>query len=157
MPELRHSVEGKKFDIMESEVVSWMVANPSVREWMWQQVKDSIVIPTGAIVFDASSRTWKGNPKALEKIGETAKMGRPKKYDPEVYFSAVASCHGNATIAAVNGIVTGNRYGDCKDTRYRLLQLVKAGRIKCTKGTSGPWLFTVNQPEITAPATIEID
>jgi len=43
------------FDIMRSEAVQWLIAQPEIRQWIFNMVKHA-----GAITFDIESRTWRG-------------------------------------------------------------------------------------------------
>ena len=51
---LRHTV-GETFDIKSSEVVSWLIKQPVLLQYLFNKVHDS-----GAIVFNPESRTWSG-------------------------------------------------------------------------------------------------
>ena len=55
MPPLAHWVGDQPFDIMASAVVGWLVAQPDIRQWLFQQAKDRRLI-----VFDPTTRTWCG-------------------------------------------------------------------------------------------------
>ena len=55
MPALRHWSPNGGFDIMQSEVVDWLVAQKEIRQWLFNIVKNA-----GAITFDIETRTWRG-------------------------------------------------------------------------------------------------
>jgi hypothetical protein len=54
MPEKRHYLPGThKFDIMRSEATDWLVAQPEIRQHIWNLMK-------GALVLDLESGKWRG-------------------------------------------------------------------------------------------------
>lgn len=55
MPSLYHSIPGAPFDIRKSEVVQWLVKNPDILNYIWNNIKNS-----GAVVFDSKSGKWQG-------------------------------------------------------------------------------------------------
>jgi hypothetical protein len=55
MPPLKHSVPGKEFNIMESEVAAWLIQQPEIRDYIWDRIRES-----KAIIFDSVSGTWCG-------------------------------------------------------------------------------------------------
>ena len=55
MPALCHWPKEGGFDIMRSEVCDWLVAQPEVRQWVFNVCKWH-----GAITYDMESRTWRG-------------------------------------------------------------------------------------------------
>ncbi len=55
MPPLPHSQPDGSFDLMESEVLEWIVSRPEVRQWLFAKLNAE-----GAIVFDPATRKWKG-------------------------------------------------------------------------------------------------
>jgi hypothetical protein len=55
MPLLRHYHPGRRFDIQESEVVDWLVAQPEVRQMVFNLCKRA-----GAIQFDVETGGWRG-------------------------------------------------------------------------------------------------
>ena len=50
---------GQPFDIAKSEVVAWLISQPEIQDWLFERLKES-----QAIVFDAATKTWSGNPAA---------------------------------------------------------------------------------------------
>ena len=61
MPPLHHRKPDKQYDIMESEVVDWIVSQPGVRQWLYDKITDK----TGGrkiefIHYDPDTRTWQG-------------------------------------------------------------------------------------------------
>ena len=50
---------GQPFDIAKSEVVQWLISQPKIQDWLFERLKES-----QAIVFDAATKTWSGNPAA---------------------------------------------------------------------------------------------
>lgn len=55
MPPLRHSIPGKEFNIKNSEVVKWLLDNPVVWNYVWNNVKES-----GAVSYDSDTGKWQG-------------------------------------------------------------------------------------------------
>lgn len=60
MPPLRHKV-GDKYDIMDSEVMDWIVAQPEVRQWLFDKISDK----SGGkkpefIKYNPEMKTWQG-------------------------------------------------------------------------------------------------
>ena len=55
MPPLRHSIPGREFDIMKSEVMDWIMAQPEIREYVFTKVTNF-----GSITFNNSTKTWQG-------------------------------------------------------------------------------------------------
>lgn len=66
MPPLPHSVEGKPFDIEDSETVKWVMELPGLKDWVWRKA-----LGTGRLKFDPVTRKWVGVSK------------RPKSTPPE--------------------------------------------------------------------------
>jgi hypothetical protein len=61
MPALTHYPDRTKpFDIAESEVVAWLISQPSVSQWLFDEVKHMRLI-----VFDKASNTYRGCGVAL--------------------------------------------------------------------------------------------
>ena len=51
---------GQPFDIAKSEVVGLaQLSQPEIQHWLFERLKES-----QAIVFDAATKTWSGNPAA---------------------------------------------------------------------------------------------
>jgi hypothetical protein len=55
---------GQPFDIAKSEVVGWLISQPEIQYWLFERLKES-----QAIVFDAATRAWSGNPAATAIVG----------------------------------------------------------------------------------------
>ena len=55
MPPLKHSVEGKPFNIMESEVVNCLCSQPEIRQYVFYSMN-----LLHAIEYDKEAGTWKG-------------------------------------------------------------------------------------------------
>ena len=55
MPPLRHFCKNGSFDIMRSEAVAWLVAQPEIRQDLWNWAKRN-----GVIVFDLEQQRWRG-------------------------------------------------------------------------------------------------
>ena len=70
MPQLRHSVEGEEFDIMKSELVTWLVNKAEIRSWLFNTLHGR-----GIIVYDGERKTWG---VAADLVGRMAKkVARP--------------------------------------------------------------------------------
>ena len=55
MPELRHSIPGKEFKIQNSEVIKWLIMQPEILNYIWNNIKNSETIK-----YDAESGCWSG-------------------------------------------------------------------------------------------------
>jgi hypothetical protein len=55
MPPLKHSVPGQEFDIKNSEAVKWLIRQPEIFNYIWNNIKNS-----GFIVFDSETGKWQG-------------------------------------------------------------------------------------------------
>lgn len=55
MPPLRHSVPGENFDIRKSRVLWWLVKQPEVLNYVWNNIKQS-----GAIKYNKDTGKWQG-------------------------------------------------------------------------------------------------
>ena len=54
MPSLRHTV-GEEFDIETSEAVQWLLAQPEIKQYVFNKANVS-----GAIIYDPESGSWSG-------------------------------------------------------------------------------------------------
>lgn len=73
MPPLPHSVDGQPFDIEKSEALAWIMAQPGIKDWIWERAKT-----TERIVFDKETRRWKGvvrRPKTQAPSGGPSQGG----------------------------------------------------------------------------------
>ena len=55
MPPLFHKVPGQNYSTEKSEVIQWLIQNPSVQEFVWDNIKQS-----GDVVFDPQTGKWQG-------------------------------------------------------------------------------------------------
>ena len=55
MPPLRHSIPGVEFNIKNSEVVKWLLENPVVWNYVWNNIKES-----GAVFYNPDTGKWQG-------------------------------------------------------------------------------------------------
>ena len=53
MPPLRHSFPDRAFNIMHSEVFRWLIAQPSVAQYLFDKAKNYMV-------YDQETGTWRG-------------------------------------------------------------------------------------------------
>ena len=65
MPPLRHKFPDEPFDIMNSEVVNWIVAQPEIRQWIFDKVANKKgVVSAGntdcLIVYNPETGKWQG-------------------------------------------------------------------------------------------------
>ena len=54
MPELKHSIPGKEFDITKSEVLKWLISQPSILQYLFDHVKNV------DLFYDPDRGTWQG-------------------------------------------------------------------------------------------------
>jgi len=55
MPPLKHSASKDHFDIMESEVVEYMISRPEIRQKLFDMARNG-----QAIEYDPATKTWRG-------------------------------------------------------------------------------------------------
>lgn len=55
MPPLYHKLPGEEYDVRKSEVVNWLIRNPSILEYVWDKFKNS-----NDVVYDPSTGKWQG-------------------------------------------------------------------------------------------------
>lgn len=55
MPPSRHTVPGEPFDIRNSEALAWLVRQPEILNYVWNNIKGS-----GAVQYDKSTGMWTG-------------------------------------------------------------------------------------------------
>ncbi|WP_199883997.1 hypothetical protein [Anaerosinus massiliensis] len=55
MPPLRHSIPDQEFDVRNSEVLNWLVKQPEILNYVWNNIKSS-----GAIIYDQRAGRWMG-------------------------------------------------------------------------------------------------
>lgn len=55
MPPLYHKLPTEEYDVRKSEAVNWLIKNPAILEFVWQQFKQS-----KDVVFDPSTGKWQG-------------------------------------------------------------------------------------------------
>lgn len=61
MPPLSHAVQGEPFDIMKSELVAWMVMQPEVRQWLYDEFVDTARGKhSGFFRYDKKTGKWQG-------------------------------------------------------------------------------------------------
>jgi hypothetical protein len=53
MPELPHIHRGRRFSIMESDAVDWLITQPEIRQLVWNMCK-------AALVLDIKTGNWSG-------------------------------------------------------------------------------------------------
>lgn len=56
MPPLYHTRPGESFSIGRSEVVQWLVAQPDILNYLWDQIRQS-----GLVSYDPETGKWRGN------------------------------------------------------------------------------------------------
>lgn len=55
MPKLRHSIPGQEFKIQNSEVVKWLISQPEILNYVWNNIKNS-----GTVTYSAETGCWSG-------------------------------------------------------------------------------------------------
>lgn len=55
MPPLYHTIPGQNFDITQSEVLKWLVAQPEILNYIWDNIKNS-----DDVCYDADTGKWYG-------------------------------------------------------------------------------------------------
>lgn len=55
MPPLRHTVTDQSFNIKKSEVVMWLIEQPEILNYVWNNIKNS-----GDVAYDPESKRWHG-------------------------------------------------------------------------------------------------
>lgn len=59
MPPLRHSMPGKRFDIIHSEVAQWLCTQPSIMQYVFDKIS-SYSGEKQLIRYDPQSGMWQG-------------------------------------------------------------------------------------------------
>ncbi len=75
MPQLSHKPEDP-FDIHGSEVVSWLISQDAVLQWIFDTAK-----ARGLIVFDPASQKWHGIGEAKLLVPKPARMSEIQKME----------------------------------------------------------------------------
>ena len=60
MPALKHSIPGEPFDISKSEVVQWLIKQPTVQQYLFELVNGHDKRKEKLIEYDSTTGTWKG-------------------------------------------------------------------------------------------------
>ena len=55
MPPLYHTIPGQDFDMSKSEVVKWLLEQPEIQNYVWNNIKNS-----GSVIYDSDTGKWKG-------------------------------------------------------------------------------------------------
>lgn len=55
MPPSFHKLPNKDFDITQSETVQWLIQQPDILSYLWDQFKQS-----GDVEYDSDTGKWKG-------------------------------------------------------------------------------------------------
>lgn len=55
MPPCYHTRPGCVYDVFHSEVIQWLLRQPDVLHYLWDQVRQS-----GLVQYDAHTGQWKG-------------------------------------------------------------------------------------------------
>ena len=55
MPPLYHTIPGQNFDITQSEVIKWLIAQPEIMNYIWDNIKNS-----DDVYYDADTGKWCG-------------------------------------------------------------------------------------------------
>ena len=55
MPPLYHSIPGEKFDIRKSRTLWWLIKQPEILNYVWNNIKQS-----GFVKYDSVTGKWTG-------------------------------------------------------------------------------------------------
>ena len=55
MPPMYHKFPNQEFDIKKSEAVQWLIEQPDILSFLWDQFKQS-----GDVIYDSESGVWTG-------------------------------------------------------------------------------------------------
>lgn len=55
LPPSYHKLPGEKYDIKKSEIVQWLIQQPEILQFLWDQFQ-----PSGYIIYDRSTGKWHG-------------------------------------------------------------------------------------------------
>lgn len=55
LPPSYHKLPGKDFDITKSEAVRWLIDQPDILNWVWNNIKNS-----GDVIYDPATGLWHG-------------------------------------------------------------------------------------------------
>lgn len=55
LPPSYHTLPGEKFDIKKSEVINWLIEQPEILNYLWDNIKQS-----GDVEYDPTTRIWTG-------------------------------------------------------------------------------------------------
>lgn len=55
MPPLFHTIPGQAFDILQSQVLLWLIKQPDILNYIWNNIKQS-----GDVFYDLESGKWQG-------------------------------------------------------------------------------------------------
>lgn len=55
MPPLYHTIPKQSFDITQSEVLKWLVAQPEILNYIWDNIKNS-----NDVYYDSNTGKWQG-------------------------------------------------------------------------------------------------
>lgn len=55
LPPSYHTLPGEEFDIQKSEVVNWLIKQPEILSYIWDQFKQS-----GYVEYDPETSLWTG-------------------------------------------------------------------------------------------------
>lgn len=55
MPPMYHTIPGQNFDITQSEVLKWLISQPEILNYIWDNIKNS-----GDVFYNAVTGKWCG-------------------------------------------------------------------------------------------------
>lgn len=55
LPPSYHTLPGEKFDIKKSEVINWLIDQPDILNFLWDNIKQS-----GNVEYDSETGIWAG-------------------------------------------------------------------------------------------------
>lgn len=55
LPPSYHKLPGQEYDVRKSEVIDWLIKRPSIREFLWDHIRQS-----GHVEYDSETGIWTG-------------------------------------------------------------------------------------------------
>jgi len=55
MPPSYHRLPGTEYDVSKSEVINWLIQQPDILEFLWDQFKQS-----KDVIYDSANGKWQG-------------------------------------------------------------------------------------------------
>lgn len=55
LPPSYHTIPGQEFDVNKSEVINWLIEQPEILNYLWNNIKQS-----SYVFYDSETGTWTG-------------------------------------------------------------------------------------------------